>query len=192
MEPFSNHQDPLYLLFQGKRHKITKAAESEQRGRPRPMASDPGHSKSSSKLQMAVKAFPTRLLNPGLPEPKCLMGTAAVDLTGIGIDRARTWQCYTCGFHNIYIYIYMIRYMIIYVCLMKNIQNSYTHTFIPSSYTRNPPKVRSWRGSLLQAIRAWFVFWYSWKVHMFIQTYLCLGFLCFGKPLPLPVSLQRP
>ena len=24
------------------------------------------------------------------------------------------------------------------------------------------------------------------------QTYLCLGFLCFGKPLPLPVSLQRP
>jgi transketolase C-terminal domain/subunit len=100
MEPFSNHQDPLYLLFQGKRHKITKAAESEQRGRPRPMVSDPGHSKSSSKLQMAVKAFPTRLLNPGLPEPKCLMGTAAVDLTGIGIDRARTWQCYTCGFHT--------------------------------------------------------------------------------------------
>jgi hypothetical protein len=49
---------------------------------------------------MAVKALPTRLRNPGLPEPKCLMGTAAVDLTGIGIDHARTWQCYTCGFHT--------------------------------------------------------------------------------------------
>jgi hypothetical protein len=81
----------------------TKSPEQlswNKQGRPRPMVSDPGHSKSSSKLQMAVKAFPTRLLNPGLPEPKCLMGTAAVDLTGIGIDRARTWQCYTCGFHT--------------------------------------------------------------------------------------------
>ena len=55
---------------------------------------------------------------------------------------------------------------------MKNIQNSYTHTFIPSSYTHNPPKVRSWRGSLLQAIRAWFVFWYSWKVHIFRHIFV--------------------
>ena len=58
MEPFSNHQDPLYLLFQGKRHKITKAAESEQRGRPRPMVSDPGHSKSSSKLLWQSRHYP--------------------------------------------------------------------------------------------------------------------------------------
>ena len=55
---------------------------------------------------------------------------------------------------------------------MKNIQNSYTHTCIPSSYTHNPPKVRSWRGSLLQAIRAWFVFWYSWKVHIFRHIFV--------------------